>query len=127
MTCNFKYLIDSVVCSGDFVQLKRHSEEDIKIIFTECGLLPENLFESHWKICASHFANILQRNNKRSRRSYCEIPQHLNTHPEANVASACSILPTERSKRKRDRILTFENVVTIRDNYGIVLPVGTRK
>ena len=54
MTCNFNYLVESVVCSGNFITLKRHSEDNIEIIFTECGNLPENIFESPLKICTSH-------------------------------------------------------------------------
>ena len=66
-------------------------------------------------ICSTHFSHILERNVKRSRRTNCEIPPCISTHPEA------------RSTRKKDRLLTFQNVISVRENFGIILPVETRK
>ena len=42
MACYFNYFVDSVECSNDNVILKNHAEKEIQIVFTECGILPEN-------------------------------------------------------------------------------------
>jgi hypothetical protein len=86
--------IDSVECSNDNVILKNHAEKEIQIVFTECGILPDNVNESSLNICSTHFSHILEINVKRSKIIYCEIPPCISTHPEA------------RSTRKKDRLLT---------------------
>jgi hypothetical protein len=115
MVCYFNYFVDSVECSNDNVILKNHAEKDIQIVFTECGILPDNVNESSLNIYSTQFSHIIERNVKRSRRIYCEIPPCISTHPEA------------RSTRKKDRLLTFQNVISVRENFGIILPVETRK
>jgi hypothetical protein len=102
MACYFSYFVDSVECSNDNAILKNHAEKEIQIVFTECGILPDNVNESSLNICSTHFSHILERS--------C-----ISTHPEA------------RSTRKKDRLLTFQNVISIRENFGIILPVETRK
>ena len=91
MACYFNYFVDSVERSNDNVILKIHAEKEIQIVFTECGILPENVNESSLSICSTHFSHILERNVKRSRRIYCEIPPCISTHLEA------------RSTRKKDK------------------------
>jgi hypothetical protein len=139
MACYFYYFVESVECSNANVILKNHAEKEIQIVFTECGILPDNVNESSLNICSTHFSHILERNVKRSRRIYCEIPPCISTHPEA------------RSTRKKDRLLffffqfrnrihtwmykvprklcavTFQNVISVRENVGIILPVETCK
>jgi hypothetical protein len=95
--------------------MKNHAEKEIQIVFTECGILPDNVNESSLDICSTHFSHILERNAKRSRIIYCEIPPNNSTHTEA------------RSTRKKDRLLTFQNVISVRENFAIILPIGTRK
>jgi hypothetical protein len=105
----------TVKCSNDNVILKNHAEKEIQIVFTECGILSDNVNESSLNICSTHFSHIIERSVKRSRRINCEIPPCICPHPEA------------RSTRKKDRLLTFQNVISVRENFGIILPVGTRK
>ena len=83
MACYFNYFVDSVECSNDNVILKNHVEKEIQIVFTECGILPDNVNESSLDICSTHFSHILERNAKRSRIIYCEIPPSISTHTEA--------------------------------------------
>ena len=96
MACYFNYFVDSVECSNDNVILKNHVEKEIQIVFTECGILPDNVNESSLDICYTHFSHILERNAKRSRIVYCEIPPSISTHTEA------------RSTRKKDNYRRFK-------------------
>jgi hypothetical protein len=80
MACYFNYFVDSVECSNDNVILKDHAEKEIQIVITECGILPDNVNESSLNICSTHFSHILERNVKRSRRIYCEIPPCISLH-----------------------------------------------
>ena len=43
MACYFNYFVDSVECSNDNVIPKNHTEKEIQIVFTECGILPDNV------------------------------------------------------------------------------------
>ena len=105
----------TVEYSNANVILKNHAEKEIQKVFTECGMMPDNVNESSLNICSTHFSHIIERNVKRSRRINCEIPQCISPHPEA------------RSMRKKDRLPTFQNVISVRENFGSILPVGTRK
>ena len=104
-----------VKCSNDNVILKNHAEKEIQIFYTECGILPDNVNESSLNICSTHFSHIIERNVKRGRRINCEISPCISPHPEEDV------------RGKKDRLLTFQNVISIREKFGIILPVGTRK
>jgi hypothetical protein len=46
MACYFNYFVDSVECSNDNVIPKNHTEKEMQIVFTECGILPDNVNES---------------------------------------------------------------------------------
>jgi hypothetical protein len=50
--------------------MNNHAEKEIQIVFTECGVLPENVNESSLNICSTHFSHIVERNIKRNRRIY---------------------------------------------------------
>ena len=107
MACYFNYFVDSVECSNDNVIPKNHTEKEMQIVFTECGILPDNVNESSLSICSTHFSHILERNVKRSSRIYCEIPPGISPHPEASTT------------RKNDRLLTFQNVISVRENLAL--------
>ena len=118
MACYFNYWVASVECLNDNAILINHAEKEIHILCTECGILPDNFNESSLSICSTHLSHILDRNVKRIRRIYCEIPPCTSTHTD---------WPDARSTRRKDRLLTFQNVISVRENVGIILPVGTRK
>jgi hypothetical protein len=46
-------------CSNDNVILKNHAEKEIQIVFTECGILPNNVNESSLNICSTYSISLV--------------------------------------------------------------------
>ncbi|CAG2256851.1 unnamed protein product [Mytilus edulis] len=68
-------------------------------------------------------SHLLERNANRRKRVYCEIPPLASTHPDTTTSDITKF--RSKNTRKKERQLTFANVVTIRNKIGIVIPVGT--
>ena len=59
MACYFSITLLTLECSNDNVILKNHAEKEIQIVFTECGILPDNVNESSLNICSTYSISLI--------------------------------------------------------------------
>ncbi|CAC5377276.1 unnamed protein product [Mytilus coruscus] len=124
--CQFGSLSTEFIrCSEDFFHLKTCSYNDIIIVLTEAGILPQNVLSNTYSICSSHFNNFLKQNEKKRNRLLCLVPSHISTHPEIDHTQSSEVVRHSDKKRKRSKCLQFDDVTTLFRKTGVVLPVGT--
>ena len=114
MPCHFSSItvtVDGLICSEDSIDLREVRPEEKHIIFSECGLLPENIFI--FSICSNHHDHFITNNRRRCRRKVCEIPMILSSHKE------------EGRSYMKERSLSMDQVCKISRLSGVILPVGT--
>ncbi|CAC5356522.1 unnamed protein product [Mytilus coruscus] len=124
--CQFGSLSTEFIrCSEDFFHLKTCSYNDIIIVLTEAGILPQNVLSNTYSICSSHFNNFLKQNEKKRNRLLCLVPYHISTHPEIDHTQSSEVVRHSDKERKRSKCLQFDDVTTLFRKTGVVLLVGT--
>lgn len=130
--CSFANIL--LECTGEIHQLRNLGTEDVFIYLTEAGLKPCINLASHFNICTGHKSELLKKNTVRSRRTLCQIPSLVSSHPDVDHTiseqDGRAILQNPRllkNRKSASRGLKAADVLHLIRTSGMTLPVNSRK
>lgn len=130
VTCSFRDI--EFECTDEVSALGSFCSEDVFIVLTEVGLKPCINLAQSFSICSGHKNEFLKKNSVRARRTLCQIPSLVSSHPDvdhtiskdqdAKVAPRCT-----KNRKLASRGLKASDVLHLIRTSGMTLPVNSRK
>jgi hypothetical protein len=104
------------------------------IVLTEVGLKPCINLAQSFSICSGHKNEFLKKNSVRARRTLCQIPSLVSSHPDVDHTISkdqdAKVAPSPRCSKNRklaSRGLKAYDVLHLIRTSGMTLPVNSRK
>lgn len=132
-TCSFRNI--EFQCTDEVSALESFCPEDIFIILAEVGLKPCINLAPSFGICSGHKNEFFKRNSVRARRTLCQIPSLVSSHPhvdhtinkEQDAKVAPIVARRNKNRKLASRGLKASDILHLIRTSGITLPVNSRK
>lgn len=131
VTCSFRDI--EFECTDEVSAFKgSFCSEDVFIVLTEVGLKPCINLAQSFSICSGHKNEFLKKNSVRARRTLCQIPSLVSSHPDVdhtiNKDQDAKVAPRRSKNRKlASRGLKASGVLHLIRTSGMTLPVNSCK
>lgn len=128
VACSFQNIL--IECKGEFSDLETLSSEYIFIVLSEVGLKPCTNLAQSYKICEGHKNEFIKKNSLRRRRTLCQIPSLVSSHPDVDhtndvVIDGNFVPRRKQTKKVASRGLKAADVIHLIRTSGMTLPINT--